>query len=149
MLPLTLLLSAAIAAAVPATPPAALPIDAAALSALPRATARLTAHGKTQSCEGVWLADLAAAAGLPTGDAIRGPALQTLIVAEAADGYRVVFSLGEVDAKLGNTQVLVTRRCDGKPLSAEDGPVRLVISGEVRAARSVRQLVSLRVVALP
>lgn len=129
--------------------PAALPLDEASLAKLPRAQASLTAHGKTQSCEGVWLDDLAAAAGLPAGDAVRGPALTMMIVAEAADGYRVAFSLGEIDAKLGNRRVLVAHRCDRKPLTAEEGPVRLVLSGEARAARSVRQLRALRVVQLP
>ena len=100
-------------------------------------------------CTGVWLADLAAAAGLPAGEALRGQTLTTLIVAEAADGYRVAFSLAEVDPKLGNRSVLVANACDGKPLVEADGPLRLVVPGEVRAARSVRQLKALRVVAAP
>lgn len=129
--------------------PTTLPLDRATLAGLPRAEASVTVHGKTQACEGVWLDDLAAAAGLPSGDAVRGPALTTLIVAEAADGYRVAFSLGEIDTKLGNRRVLVAHQCDGQPLSAEDGPLRLVVAGEARAARSVRQLLALRVQTLP
>ncbi|WP_156254590.1 molybdopterin-dependent oxidoreductase, partial [Sandarakinorhabdus oryzae] len=89
------------------------------------------------------------AAGLPSGEAVRGPALTTLIVAEAADGYRVAFSLGEIDGKLGNRAVLVATACDGKPLDIANGPLRLVVPGETRAARSVRQLKALRVVRLP
>jgi DMSO/TMAO reductase YedYZ molybdopterin-dependent catalytic subunit len=129
--------------------PASLPIDAATLARLPAANATLTAHGKSHQCSGVWLADLAAAAGLPAGEALRGPALMTLIIAEAADGYRVAFSLAEVDAKLGNHKVLLASACDGKPLTADDGPLRLVAPGEVRAARSVRQLRALKVLSLP
>lgn len=129
--------------------PAELPLDAATLARLPAASAALTAHGKSQPCSGVWLADLAAAAGLPAGEALRGPALTTLIVAEAADGYRVAFSLAELDAKLGNRAVLVATACDGKPLTKADGPLRLVVPGEVRAARSVRQLRALKVTILP
>lgn len=129
--------------------PASLPLDAATLARLPAASATLTAHGQSHMCTGVWLADLAAAAGLPAGEALRGPALTTLIVAEAADGYRVAFSLAEVDPKLGNRSVLVANACDGKPLVEADGPLRLVVPGEVRAARSVRQLKALRVVAAP
>lgn len=129
--------------------PANLPLDAATLARLPAATATLTAHGQSQTCTGVWLTDLAAAAGLPAGEALRGPALTTLIVAEAADGYRAVFSLAELDAKLGNRSVLVANACDGQPLAAADGPLRLVVPGEARAARSVRQLRALRVVGLP
>jgi DMSO/TMAO reductase YedYZ molybdopterin-dependent catalytic subunit len=70
--------------------------------------------------------------------------LSASIVATAADGYRVAFSLGELNAGLGDTRVIVTKQCDGKPLSAEDGPFRLIVPGEKRAARSVRQLVELR-----
>lgn len=140
-----ILASLAAAAALPAS----LPIDAASLARLPAASATLTAHGQSHVCTGAWLADLAAAAGLPAGEALRGAALTTLIVAQAADGYRVAFSLGELDAKLGNRPVLVATACDGKPLSQADGPVRLVVAGEVRAARSVRQLRALQVVGLP
>ena len=129
--------------------PASLPLDAATLARLPAARATLAAHGQSQQCSGVWLADLAAAAGLPAGEALRGPAMTTLIVAEAADGYRVAFSLAELDAKLGNHLVLVATACDGQPLAAADGPMRLVVPGEARAARSVRQLRTLRVVGLP
>jgi DMSO/TMAO reductase YedYZ molybdopterin-dependent catalytic subunit len=45
--------------------------------------------------------------------------------------------------------VLVASACDGKPLAASEGPLRLVVPGEIRAARSVRQLRALRVVGLP
>jgi hypothetical protein len=68
---------------------------------------------------------------------------------QAADGYRVAFSLAELDPKLGNHKVLVANACDGKALSAADSPLRLVVPGEVRAARSVRQIRALRLVALP
>jgi hypothetical protein len=119
------------------------------LAKLPAASATLTAHGQTHACTGVWLTDLAVAAGLPAGEALRGPALTTIIVAEAADGYRVAFSLAELDPKLGNHKVLVANACDGKALSAADSPLRLVVPGEVRAARSVRQIRALRLVALP
>ena len=132
-----------------AAQPASLPFDATTLAKLPAASATLTAHGQSHACTGVWLADLAAAAGLPAGEALRGPALTTMIVAEAADGYRVAFSLAELDPKLGNHKVLVANACDGKALGEADGPLRLVVPGEVRAARSVRQLRALRLVALP
>jgi DMSO/TMAO reductase YedYZ molybdopterin-dependent catalytic subunit len=116
------------------------PFDTATRAALPVATATLSAHGSSQQCSGVWLRDLVARAGVPSGEAIRGPALMNIVVAEAADGYRVVFSLGELDAKLGNAPILVADRCDGKALPEGDGPVRLVAQGETRGARSVKQL---------
>jgi hypothetical protein len=124
----------------------AIPFDAATRAALPVATATLTAHGKSQACSGVWLRDVIARAGVPSGDAVKGDALGMAIVAEAADGYRVAFSLGELDAKLGKSPILVVDRCDGQQLDAADGPVRLVAEGEARGARSVRQLAKLTAV---
>lgn len=140
---------AAVIALLLAALPPSLPLDTASLARLPRATATLTAHGQTHSCDGVWLADLAAAGGLPAGSDVSGDALSIVIRAEAADGYRVLFTLAEIDRKLGNRPVLVADRCDGKPLAADDGPLRLVVPGEVRAARSVRQLQALRIQQLP
>lgn len=116
------------------------PFDMATRAALPAATATLSGHGSSQQCSGVWLRDLVARAGVPSGEAIKGPALTITVVAEAADGYRVAFSLGELDAKLGDSPILVADRCDGKALPEGDGPVRLVAQGEARGARSVKQL---------
>ena len=136
-------------AAAAAPLPASLPLDAATLASLPRREAVLAAHGQTSLCSGVALADLAARAGLPAGEAVKGAALRMLLVVAARDGYRVAFTLGEIDLKLGGKPVLLADRCDGKPLAAEDGPLRLVVPGEARAARSVRQVQAINVVALP
>lgn len=132
-----------------AAPPADIAFDAAARAGLPRIEAAVTAHGATQRCTGVSLAALAARAGLPTGEALRGPALTWAIVAQARDGYRLAFTLAEIDPRLGNKLVVIADRCDGAPLAADDGPLRLAVPGEARAARSLRGLVRLRVVALP
>jgi hypothetical protein len=118
-----------------------IPLD---LAGLPRVPAVLVAHGKSQQCEGVRLGDLLARAGVPAGEAVRGEALTTVVIATAADGYRVVFSLAEIDTKLGNHGVFVVDRCAGKALETADGPLRLVVPGEARGARSVRQLTGLR-----
>ncbi|OYU14334.1 MAG: molybdopterin-binding oxidoreductase [Alphaproteobacteria bacterium PA4] len=126
-----------------------IPLDAAARAGLPAASATLTAHGTKQTCTGVWLRDLAARAGAPSGEAVRGPALASVVVAEARDGYRVVFSLGEIDAKLGNAPILVADRCNGQPIGDADGPLRLVVPGDARGARSVRQLQALRLAPVP
>jgi hypothetical protein len=67
------------------------------------------------------------------------------VVVEAADGYRVVFALAELDPSIGARHVLVVDREDGNPLSASDGPYRLVVEGEVRPARWSRQVVAFHV----
>lgn len=115
------------------------------LDRLPRATQALTAHDRKVSCEGVLLRDVLAKAGLPTGADVRGTALTTVITAHARDGYRVAFTLGELDAQLGAARVLVATRCDDHALDEDDGPLRLVVDDRTRGARSVRQLERLSV----
>ncbi len=140
---LVVLAAMGMAAAAPVTAGAAdiaVPFDAAAQAGLPRASVTFNDHGKAVQCEGVWLIDLVARAGVPVGEAVRGPALATVIIADAADGYRAVFSLGEIDRKLGAVPVLVADRCGGVSLGEAAGPLRLVVPGDGRAARSVRQL---------
>ncbi|MBV8971102.1 MAG: molybdopterin-dependent oxidoreductase [Sphingomonadaceae bacterium] len=123
-------------------------LDAARLAALPRAQLTATIHGQFLSCSGAWLADILGAAGVPSGEGLRGAAMAMVIIARAADGYRVAFSLGEVDRTLGRARILVADRCNDAPL-ADDGPLRLIVAGDLRGARSVKALDRLTVVAVP
>ncbi len=142
------MLAALIAAAVAATP-APVELTPAALAGLPPAHGAWLIHGQPLTCDGAWLADIAARAGMPAGEAVRGDALRQLIIAEGADGYHAVFTLGEIERTLGNAPVLVAGTCNGKPLAAADGPYRLLAIGDARGARSVRQLVRLRFAVAP
>lgn len=121
------------------------PVTAELLAGLPDAQATFTAHDKTQACTGPTLASVIGKMGVPTGKDVRGEALATGIVAKARDGYTVLFSIGELDTMLGASKAIVATKCEGKALAAEDGPYRLLVPGEQRAARSVRQLESLTI----
>jgi hypothetical protein len=92
---------------------------------------------------GVRLSDLLAKLGAPLGNELRGKALATYIVATGSDGYKVVLALGEVDPSFHPGEVLVADMLDGKPLDAHSGPFKLVVTGDKRPARSVRNLVSI------
>jgi hypothetical protein len=48
-----------------------------------------------------------------------------VVVAEASDGYRAVFSLAELDGDFAGAQVIVADTEDGKPLDTQHGPLRL------------------------
>ena len=91
------------------------------------------------------MADVLARVGAPLGEALRGAALASYIVVEAADGYRVVLSLAEVDPALSPTAVLLADTVDGHPIGADDGPFRLVVEGDARPARSARQVTTITV----
>jgi DMSO/TMAO reductase YedYZ molybdopterin-dependent catalytic subunit len=101
---------------------------------------------KTEVYEGVALEELLRRAGVPQGEQLRGPVMTTYVIAEAEDGYRVVFSLAELDSGFMDADVLVADTMDGAPLSANQGPFRLVAPHEKRPARWVRMLKSITVV---
>jgi hypothetical protein len=74
----------------------------------------------------------------------KGKDFRLYVVAEGLDGYKVVYSLGEVSPDVHEGSVLLVDSVDGKPL-AENGPIELVSSGERRPARWVHGLVSIKV----
>jgi DMSO/TMAO reductase YedYZ molybdopterin-dependent catalytic subunit len=99
--------------------------------------------GQDARYRGVPLRDVLAKAGaaLPT---LRGKkALTGTVRVNAADGYAVVFALPELDPDFTDREVLVCFERDGKPLSGEEGPLRLVVPGEKKHARWVRRVVEL------
>lgn len=127
----------------------AVPVEPALVEGLPTRTVTITHHGETQACTGPLLADVLARLGAPAGAQLRGPALLMAVVVEARDGYRVAFTLGELDPLLGKGEVVLADRCNGTALGEADGPFRLAAAGDQRGARSVRQVASLRIVEIP
>jgi DMSO/TMAO reductase YedYZ molybdopterin-dependent catalytic subunit len=101
---------------------------------------------KTEVYEGVLLEELLRKAGVAHGENLRGPAMASYVLAEAADGYRVVFSLAELDSGILDSEVMVADTMDGGPLGEKQGPFRLVAPHEKRPARWVRMLKSITVV---
>jgi DMSO/TMAO reductase YedYZ molybdopterin-dependent catalytic subunit len=71
--------------------------------------------------------------------------MATYVIAEAADGYRVLFALPELDSDFQDAGVIVAYEMDGKPMSATVGPLRLVVPHDKRPARWVRMLRSIKV----
>jgi DMSO/TMAO reductase YedYZ molybdopterin-dependent catalytic subunit len=100
---------------------------------------------KTEAYEGVLVEELLRKAGVPQGENLRGPSMATYVLAEAADGYRVVFSLAELDSEILDSEVIVADTMDGAPLGANQGPFRLVAPHEKRPAGWVRMLKSITV----
>ncbi|HUA91546.1 MAG TPA: molybdopterin-dependent oxidoreductase [Terracidiphilus sp.] len=100
-------------------------------------------HAKAnQTYSGVPLIDLLTKLGVP--DKPRGKQFRLYVVASGADGYEVVYSLGEVTPDVHDGTVLVADSQDGKPLG-DDGPLKMVVTGEKRPARWVRNLAAIRV----
>lgn len=104
--------------------------------------------GRTVTYEGVLAGEILKRAGATLGSDLRGNALATYVVASASDGYQVVFSIAELDPAFTGSEIIVADTIDGKPLLANQGPLRIVAPKDTRAARSVRMLERLEVVRL-
>jgi DMSO/TMAO reductase YedYZ molybdopterin-dependent catalytic subunit len=113
-----------------------------------RVPSAVHAHDTTQAgilYEGVAVSDLLGLVGAPLGAALRGRAVASYVLFEAADGYRVVFSLEEIGgADSTAARVLLADRRNGEPLGAEEGPLRIIAPG-ARHSRWIRQVVRISV----
>ena len=117
------------------------------LKKMPRKTLRIenTRAKKTDVYEGVPLDVLLQKAGVPQGEQIRGAAMATYVLVEAADDYRVVFSLAELDSGFQDSEILMADTLDGAPLAPDQGPFKLVAPHEKRPARWVKMVRSITV----
>jgi DMSO/TMAO reductase YedYZ molybdopterin-dependent catalytic subunit len=116
-------------------------LSSADLRAMPRVKVSAKDHdGVAREYEGVSLQAVLAKSGAPLAGDLRGKNMTLVVVAEAGDGYRAVFSLAELDADFANAQVIIADMEDGKPLDAQHGPLRLVVPGDKRQGRWVRML---------
>jgi DMSO/TMAO reductase YedYZ molybdopterin-dependent catalytic subunit len=102
--------------------------------------------GTTASYEGVTLHEILRRAGVPQGESLRGEALSLCLLVKAADGYKVIFALAELDSLFTDRKLLLAFRREGKLLDAKTGPLRLVIRDEKRHGRWVRQVTELEIV---
>lgn len=100
---------------------------------------------KTEVYEGVPLEDLLRKAGVPQGEELRGKAMTTYVLGTASDGYRVVFSLAELDSGFTDSDVIVADTLNGAPLGPNEGPLKLVAPHDKRPARWIRMVKSLTV----
>jgi DMSO/TMAO reductase YedYZ molybdopterin-dependent catalytic subunit len=126
-------------------------LTAADLKKMPRKTLSVVNphDNKAETYEGVLLEELLKKAGVAQGEKLRGAMMATYVVAEAEDGYRVVFSLAELDSGILESDVIVADTMNGESLAPKQGPFRLVAPHEKRPARWVRMLKSITVVRAP
>jgi acyl transferase domain-containing protein len=85
-------------------------------------------------------ANVLSAAGVEFGKGLRGKRMTETLLVRAADNYEVVFALAELDPDFTDRQVLLCYAKDGAALAADEGPLRVVVPGEKRQARWVRQV---------
>jgi hypothetical protein len=109
-------------------------------ASLERRTIVTEDRGLRTEFEGVALRDVLIKAGVPFGDALKGPALARVIIASAPDGYRVAYAIAELDAAFTEQIVLLADKRNGKPLLPDTGPWQIVVPNDRRPARWIRQV---------
>jgi DMSO/TMAO reductase YedYZ molybdopterin-dependent catalytic subunit len=120
------------------------------LEALPHTSlAVINEKGEHVRYDGVPVIDLLRQAEVPLGKQLKGPQMRLYVIVEAADGYQAVFALPEFDPEFTDRVSIMADRRDGKPLTPPEGPFRLVVDGEKRHARWVREVTALEVEQAP
>lgn len=125
--------------------PHALTLTASDLAAMPRTTVTASAHDQTGTYEGVTVRELLTRAGVPRAEDLRGAELAKSVIVTGADGYRVAFGIAEFDPDFTDRVAILADRKDGAPLTGNAAPFELILTGEKRPARWVRQVVSITV----
>jgi hypothetical protein len=122
-------------------------LNRADLEALPHIKVTVAEHSSGPvNFEGITLKSVLEKAGVTFGESMKGKRLTNCLLVEAADGYRAVIALPELDPAFTDKQTLLAFLRDGKPLGEKEGPYRIVIPDEKRMARWVRQVTTLKIV---
>jgi DMSO/TMAO reductase YedYZ molybdopterin-dependent catalytic subunit len=101
--------------------------------------------GKEHTYAGVPLIDLLRQAGASVGRELKGENLTKYVTVKAIDGYEVVFALAELDPDFSTRTILLADSVDGAPLAAGTGPYRVVVPGEKKPARWIREVKAIEV----
>ncbi len=117
------------------------------LEKMPQVSVEVKDHdGNLTTYQGVPVSELLKSAGASIGEKLKGANMASFVLAEAKDGYRVVFALPELDSAFTDSKVLVAYAANGKPLPDGQGPLRIVAPQEKRPARWIRMLQRIQVV---
>ena len=120
--------------------------SAADLAKLPQKELKAREHsGDEATYRGVFIASVLKQADVTLGERLRGRMLTNHLIVEASDKYRALFSLPEVDPDWTDNVVLLANSRNGEPLDAAHGPLQVVVPGDKRHSRWVKQVVRLTV----
>jgi hypothetical protein len=117
------------------------------LAKMPHEGFKATEHdGTVAAYSGVPLAAVLAKIDAPLGEKnLRGKNMALYLVAQGADGYKVIFSLDELDPGFGDRHIIVADQREGQPLGAKWGPLQIIVPQDKRQGRWVRLLSALHI----
>ncbi len=121
-------------------------ITASSFAAMKQTTIKGKAHdGKEHEFTGVLLSDIVNAAGALPDNKLSGKSLAKYILIKAADGYSAVIALPEINADFNDKNIILADKEDGKPLFEKTGPYQIIIPGEKKWGRWVRQVTGIEI----
>ncbi|WP_435005811.1 molybdopterin-dependent oxidoreductase [Tundrisphaera lichenicola] len=126
-----------------------LPCDLATLKAMDQAEVRVSENGKTVIYRGVPLALLLEKR---VKEARTMPGMKSLsdavLLVRGADGYQAAYSAAAVAMDAPGERYLLAIERDGEPLDKGFGPIRMIVPGDPKHARWVREVEGVRLVRL-
>ncbi|HKD69777.1 MAG TPA: molybdopterin-dependent oxidoreductase [Candidatus Binataceae bacterium] len=122
-----------------------LTLTAADLAALPHQNVSADEKTSRQRYQAVAVVDLLRRAGAPLGSALRGSNMRLYVVVKGRDGYAAVFALPEFDPGFTDRVIVLAYLREGRALGPVEGPFRIIVPGEKRRARWVRQVTDIEV----
>ena len=123
-----------------------LELKAADLAKLPRREVKAHDHdGKETIYDGVDLHEVLLLAGIKFNKESEHLNLSRYLLVEAADKYRVVFGLTELNPEFTDKIILLAEKSDGKLLSEKNGHWQIIVPDEKKHGRWVRQVVTLKI----
>jgi len=121
-------------------------LSAAEFAKLPQKELKARDHsGDEATYRGVLVASVLKQADVTLGERLRGKMLANYLIVEASDKYRALFSLPEVDPDWTDNVVVLATSRNGEPLDAAHGPLQLIVPGDKRHSRWVKQVIRLTV----
>lgn len=117
------------------------------LGKYPRLEVKAKDHdGKVSTYSGVELREILGPLGAKMGKDLRGKELTNHVLIEAADGYRVVFALAELDPEFTDDPIILADTQDGKPLTEKNGPFQIIAPADKRHGRWIRQVTAIKLI---
>ncbi|MCJ8210057.1 molybdopterin-dependent oxidoreductase [Mucilaginibacter sp. RS28] len=101
--------------------------------------------GKEHEYTGVKLADILSEANAIPDNKLSGKMLAKYILVKAADNYQAVIALPEINEQFTDKVIILANKEDGKPLAANAAPYQVIIPGEKKYGRWVRQVTAISV----
>lgn len=94
---------------------------------------------------GIPLYEIIKEAGAIPGNQLKGKYLAKYVLIKASDGYQAVIALPEIDTAFTDKVIILVDKEDDKALPPNDGPFKIIVPGDKRPARCVRQVVAINI----